>query len=402
MAAEESRALRKVRSAGVACLTLLMACSQESFNGTLLEPLDIDQDDIHIIGTSDALARIEDLMPAADGAVWALNNTEPFLVLLSAEGEELRLHGERGGGPGEFSWPSTLVRDPSTGAVWVYDIGLGKLVRVPEGAGAGETVSLAGASSAAVRLNSYEYLWMSNGGRAWIQGTEDGFVFAQPSPAMPWIFALWSTDVVRLQTDGQAEQVLSTAEIVGEPSARFASARRFLPYPIWTACPNGSLAVYDPNQNLLRRFSASGEMLVVHELPPEQRVRITTERIFTTVYPGVLRNRLVVDPPERDVFYEMVRRDYEDREAEFSPVFPEYVHLDCSIGDTLWLQLFDSTGGQMGRGPFWLRVTAEGKRGEVRFPASFRPMRFHEGQIWGVHTGEFDVEYVAWTEMAGP
>ena len=73
MAAEESRALRKVRSAGVACLTLLMACSQESFNGTLLEPLDIDQDDIHIIGTSDALARIQDLMPAADGAVWALN-----------------------------------------------------------------------------------------------------------------------------------------------------------------------------------------------------------------------------------------------------------------------------------------------------------------------------------------
>ncbi len=399
---EEPRALQTARSTSVACLTLLLACtSQESSNGSLLEPLVMDQDDIHIVGTSDALALIEDLMPAADGAVWALNSTEPFLVLLSAEGEEVRIHGESGEGPGEFSWPSTLARDPSTGAVWVYDASVGRLLRVPEGAEAGETLSLAGDASVTVRLNSYEWLWMNNGGRTWIEGTEDGFVFAQASPALPWIFSLWSTDVVRLGTDGHAEQVVSTAEVVGDPSARFGGARRFLPYPIWTACPNGSLALYDPNQNLLRRLSRTGETLAVHELPPEQRVGISIERIFATVWPGILRNRLMAPPPERDVFFENVRRYYEERATEFSAVFPEYVHLDCSNGNTLWLQPFDSTGGQMGRGPFWLRVTAEGKRGSVRFPASFRPMRFQDDRIWGVHTGDFDVEYVAWTEMAG-
>jgi hypothetical protein len=126
---------------------------------------------------------------------------------------------------------------------------------------------------------------------------------------------------------------------------------------------------------------------------------MTAERVFTTVYPGVLRNRLMTDPPERDVLYDAFRRDYTDRATEFAAVFPEYVHLNCSGPATLWLQVFDSVSGQLGRGPRWLRVGANGEIGTVEFPPSFRPMRFHEGRIWGTHTGDFDVEYVAWTEL---
>ena len=126
---------------------------------------------------------------------------------------------------------------------------------------------------------------------------------------------------------------------------------------------------------------------------------MTAEGVFATVYPGILRNRLMADPPERDVLYDAFRRDYSNRADEFATVFPEYVHLDCSSPDTLWLQLFDSGGGQMGRGPRWLRVSSDGDIGTVDFPGTFRPMQFHEGRIWGIHTGEFDVEYVAWTEL---
>ena len=43
--------------------------------------------------------------------------------------------------------------------------------------------------------------------------------------------------------------------------------------------------------NDLKRISATGATSVVHELPPERRVGISTERIFNTVYPGFLRNR---------------------------------------------------------------------------------------------------------------
>lgn len=398
MPASATDFVRSSATLGASVLVGLAACvGGESTDGTV-PPVIVGSDDIRIVGTSEAIAHIEDLMPLPDGAAWVLNSTAPFLILLSSEGETLRVAGERGSGPGELSWPTTLVRDPSSGDVLVYQPTPGWLMPVPNEPGDEQTLSAINVSSP-IRLNSYEWLWTNNGGRAWIEGTEEGFVFAEPSAGLPWIFSLWSTEVARLGEDGQVERIVSTAEVVGDPSTHFPGVRRFLPYPIWTSCPSGSLAVYDPSQNVLKRLSATGELLAVHALPPERRVAMTSERVFATVYPGILRNRLMAQPPERDVLYEMFKRDYEDRASEFAVWFPEYVHLDCSDGDILWLQQFDSTNGQMGRGPLWLRVTAEGKVGSAEFPLSFRPMRFQEDRVWGTHTGEFDVEYVAWTEL---
>lgn len=390
--------VRCSRPLGAALLACLGACvGGESTSGTV-GPVVVGQEDIRIVGTSQAIAHIEDVMPLPDGAAWVLNSTAPFLIHLSPEGETVRVAGERGGGPGEFSWPTTLVRDPSSGDVLVYQPTQGWLIPVPNEPAGEQTLSAVNVSSP-IRLNSYEWLWTNNGGRAWIEGTAEGFVFAEPSTGLPWIFSLWSTEVARLGEDGRLERIVSTAEVVGDPSTHFPGVRRFLPYPIWTACPDGSLAVYDPNENVLRRLSATGQEVGSHLLPPERRVSMTAERVFTTVYPGVLRNRLMVDPPERDVLYEMFRRDYTNRASEFAAVFPEYVHLDCSSPDTLWLQVFDSANGQMGRGAKWLRVSVDGEIATVEFPLSFRPMRFDEGRIWGTHTGDYDVEYVAWTEL---
>ena len=85
--------------------------------------------------------------------------------------------------------------------------------------------------------------------------------------------------------------------------------------------------------------------------------------------------------------------------TEFAAVFPEYVHLDCADRDTLWLQPFDTEAGGLGRGPRWLHVGLEGDTGSVEFPETFTPLQFHEGRVWGVHIGDFDIEYVAWTEL---
>ncbi len=381
-------------------LPLLVGCvAQEGGVAPPLEPILFTQQDLHIIGTSDTIAGIVDLMPLDDGSAWVLNDTEPFLVRLSPEGELLRAQGIEGGGPGEFFWPSTLVRDEQSGDVWVYEARQGRFVRVEESAAAPLAVALPHDSSGIPRLSSYEYLWMSNGGRTWVRNTGDGFVFARASAAVPWIYSLWSTDVVRLRGDGSYDTVLSTEDVVGSPDTRFPGATRFLPYPMWSACPNGSLAVYDPNRNALRRFTASGDSLTTHDLPPRREVEITPETIFETVHPGVLRNRAWGTRPDADELRRLVRRDYQQRADEFSDVFPEYADLDCVGTDTLWVQPFDTTSGEMGRGPHWLRVTAEGAEGTVEFPPTFRPMRFHGGRVWGVHRGEFDVEHLAWTEL---
>ena len=383
-------------------LVLLAGCSTpDRPDSGDLAPIVVGPEDIHIVGSSDSIASVSDVMPLADGSAWILNNTEPYLIHLSSEGEVLRTLGRQGGGPGEFSWPSTLIRSPATGAVWVYDSTHGQFVRVEESARDPEVRPLPRDVEGIPRMSSYEYLWMSNGGRVWIRGTQDqgGFIFAQASAAVPWIFSLWSTDVVRLEGDGTLETVLSTSAVVGDPSVRFPGATRFLPYPMWAACPGGSLAVYDPNANLVRRFTSEGDSITTHGLPPERQVEITLDRIVDTVYPGVTRNPAWGARPDREELHQLLRRYWEQRGHEFSEVFPEYAHLDCSEDDTLWIQPFDTTAGEMGRGPSWLRITADDARGTAEFPPSFRPLRFHEGRIWGIDRDEFDVEHVAWLEL---
>lgn len=382
-------------------LAVLAGCTSDSGPIADRDTLVLGAQDLHVVGTAESIAHIEDVMPLPDGAAWVLNSADPFFVLLSSEGETLRVAGDRGDGPGEFRWPTTLVRDGASGAVLVYEPRRGRLLPVADEMSNDPALLRDFEGHEPLRLNSYDYLWTNNGGRTWLEPNQDGFVFAAPAPGEPWILSFWNTQLVRLRPGGEFQTIVSTADLVGDPAVRYPGASRFLPYPIWSSCPNGTLALYDPGRNQVRRFSPVGQEVRAHDLPAERNVAMSADRVVTTVYPGILRHRLMADPPEPEVVHEMFRSDYETRVDEFADVFPEYVHLTCSSPDTLWIQAFDTTAGQLGRGPLWLRVGSDGAVRSVQFPPSFTPLRFEEDRVWGRHEGDFDVEYLAWLEYTG-
>jgi hypothetical protein len=86
---------------------------------------------VHVVGTSELIARITDLQPGADGRVWLLNSigVEPFFVALGPDGRVEREVGRSGGGPTEFGAPVALVRG-ADGQVWAYDLVRHALIRV--------------------------------------------------------------------------------------------------------------------------------------------------------------------------------------------------------------------------------------------------------------------------------
>jgi hypothetical protein len=94
-----------------------------------------------------------------------------------------------------------------------------------------------------------------------------------------------------------------------------------------------------------------------------------------------------------------MRQELQTKWPEFSQglsaVFPEYADLHCVADDVIWLQPFD-VGGNLGRGPVWLRIRQEAEPQEVQFPEAFRPLRFTDDRVWGAYKGEFHVESVAW------
>ncbi len=362
-------------------------------------PIVVAANEIQVLGTSESVTSIVDLMPLDDDSVWILNNADPFLVHLSADGEVVEVQDRRGEGPGELSWPSTLVRDDARGRVWVLDSAYRDLRLVDGGEDLTESIDLAAGAEEPVHLSSYEWLWMNNGGRIWMRVLDGDVVYARPSFSSPWIYSLWATSVVRVEPQGPAETLVSTFETVGSPETRFPGATRFLPYPLWTVCADGALALYDPNAHVLRRFSPRGDATDVVDLPAERAIPVTTDRIFSAVYPQVLRNRVFTNRPDEDEFYRLVERDYEDRADEFAAVFPEFAHIDCDEAGSIWLQRFDPTSGQMGRGSEWLRISSEGVGRTVEFPDSFRPMRFYGDRVWGISRDEFEVDHAAWTEL---
>lgn len=81
----------------------------------------LNASDVHVVGTSDALARVQDLEVLADGTVWVLNSVEPLLIGFAPDGSVIRAHGRSGGGPEEFGRPAGFVVGGIAGDPWLFD-----------------------------------------------------------------------------------------------------------------------------------------------------------------------------------------------------------------------------------------------------------------------------------------
>jgi hypothetical protein len=78
---------------------------------------------VHVVGTSESIAAVQDLEVLTDNTVWVHNSVEPFSIGFPADGALHAVYGRGGGGPGEFGAPSgsswealRATRGPSIGS----------------------------------------------------------------------------------------------------------------------------------------------------------------------------------------------------------------------------------------------------------------------------------------------
>ncbi|MFH1766216.1 MAG: hypothetical protein ABIF09_18690 [Gemmatimonadota bacterium] len=62
-------------------------------------PLTLTSSDVHVLGSSEAIAEVWDLEALPDGSVWVLNSVEPFFIGFDEQGNVIGRHGTSGGGP---------------------------------------------------------------------------------------------------------------------------------------------------------------------------------------------------------------------------------------------------------------------------------------------------------------
>jgi hypothetical protein len=396
--AESPAPRRPVLPAAVATLALVaVGCSggDRRARGDPAADQLVSPDEVHVVGASDAIVRIADVQPTSDGTLWVLNSSAPFFLAFGPDGRLLRSHGARGEGPGEFRTPNVLLGRSASNEVWTYDRGAQALYRISAPGDSATALPLPRDSLAADRIVAIDNLGTGTG-RAWIRLTADGFLVARSRGATSGVGRLWQTDLVELRPDGSLRRVFSPANAVGERPDHLASAEQLSPFPMWARCPDGSVAVYDPVRNALRRFTAEGVERAAQALPPERRLENSPERLFSLAYVSMVELSGPGPAPDTSQFRAMLRDGWDELSRTMAPLLPEYGDLHCAGRNVVWIQPVDAGTGRMGRGPAWLRIDEDGTLQRVILPERFRPLRFTEDRIWGSHRGEFDVESPAW------
>ncbi len=381
---------------------------------------------IHVLGTSDSVSRIRDLVPGPDGTVWVLNDAPPWFIGFGPDGEVMAARGERGDGPDEFQAPVALAAvgtGVEAGSVWAYDRGRHAMRRIDLGAEEGSVaVALPSDEVPPGRLLSLDDVGFG-GSRIWVRGTDHGIVAARSTTgeslgARP----LWDAELLSLALDVGPDGAEVATELVlgdrlGDPEARHPGATLLLPFPLWDRCPDGSTVYYDPLENHLVRVgddeedaASVSETTSVGEgssvaLPPAREIGLTLDRLYSIIVPWMLLEIPAHERPPEEELRHALESEFQQVSTEFAEVFPEYAGLQCDSGSRIWIQPYDPEDGVLGYGTEWWRIDpwTDGDEAAriyaVEFPERFTPYRFdHEGG-WGVVRDELDVESVAWIEL---
>jgi hypothetical protein len=380
--------------------------------GVSVSSAEFPESDVHMLGTVEALAVVQDLEVLPDGSVWVLNSLEPFLVGFQPDGELIRAFGAEGGGPEEFRMPRGLVSGGIQGEAWVLDVARHSLIRasdpdrewsealIPQDSlPRGTLVQGRDFSDTRVRtarLGNEVLLARSTG------SLRNG-VFS-------FWYSVWGGDVFAFNPDeNRVRKVLSLGEVLGDPTPQLKQTDGFPPFPVWprlwAVCWEDEIRLYDRLRNVVRGFTSDGEELDPIVLPPVRPTSVT-HRQFAKAVLGLAAAEAMGELGQQVTFEDsllilnrVVLPIVKGEPEQLRSFLPMYVDMRCGEGSELWLRPFDPEVGGLRGGPTWFRIASDGKRVETRFPDRFDPFRVTSNRVWGVFRDEFDRASVAWIDV---
>lgn len=375
--------------------------------------------DVHVLGTSEAIAAVNDLEVLPDGTVWVFNSLEPFFIGFDANGSVLHEFGHAGGGPEEFGAPSGLVVGGIDGNAWTFDRQRHMMIEVSTPNVPRSEIPLLhdlippnslwgtnpfGGLVRTARLGNDLVLprWNQSGG-----GTD---VFGA------WL-SVWTADLIAMDVETRSvREAIALGTTLGDPTEHFELGGSGLPFPLWyrlwAVCSDSEIRVYDRLRNEVRGFTLDGIEIEATPLPPVSPNEVT-KRDFARVLFDLAAVEGMGQVPNRGV--RMSAADsaqviggflsrLDASPAQFANLLPRYVDYRCDAEGTQWIQPFDlDTPGPLMSGlrggRVWLRITTDGETTGIRMPDGFDPYRFTPNRIWGVQRDMLDVASVAWIAL---
>lgn len=401
---------RRVWAAAVVPLLILAGC-ERARSGAPGDPLVLEPTDVHLVGTSESIATVEDLTLLSDGSVWLLNSVEPLFVGFGADGAALGEYGTRGGGPDEFGAPSGFLTGDSGPAAWVLDPRRHRFVRVPHSTTDSSEISLPRDSLPPGSVQG-GMGFMSGQVRSARLGDEvilpRSFGSLRSGVYAFWM-AVWGADLVAVDPlNGATRTVLSLFEKLGDPTNYLMQTNGFPPFPLWlrlwAVCSDSQIRVHDRLRNEVRGFTAAGTELEPIALPAPPFNEVSNDQFVRAIFglraaevAGVVGTRLTPADSGR-VFNELLQ-GMEGTPERLARFLPHYVDMRCADDGGVWLQPIDLELSNLQGGRTWLRVAPDAPVQEVQMPPKFDVFRFQGRRVWGVQRDELDVASVGWIEL---
>lgn len=308
---------------------------------------------------------------------WVLDASEPFITRIDGRGSSFLRFGSEGSGPGELvnAWALEVSRPEDDGRVVVWDLGTGRVSAFHEdGALAfSQRIVDSGMSKARRNIRSVTY-----GDPFRVRKAGNRYVFGRYGGSVALTRDLRVGELM-----GAADPALaSTGPVTGLGDATQAPESWQMDelgaVPLWDACADGSLVVWDPGAGVLRWTDSAGRTRREEALPLSARPLSTTdvERYLRW------RARLELGPGADELEIDIAAMARTER-RHFAEVAPIATDLRCGAAREAWLRLFDTSHDPLGHGPSW--ITLGGPSTEIfTFPPAFSPIVFVEDAVVGV------------------
>jgi hypothetical protein len=319
--------------------------------------------------------QVRDIVVKADTA-WVLDTFEPFVtrVVLGEEEDVLRF-GSSGRGPGELRGPVAMQRglegldvwDPTNNTVTTYGAD-GEVVR-------SRLLSddRPGRVRDDIRDVSHIDPWR-------VRRMEEGVLYAQyPNGFNRTMDAIRGALILGDAALGEGQTVVTHADYVPRDAS---SQVQFAAMPLWDACSEGPIALWDARSGSVHWLEPLGGLLstAVLDLRAPEVEADDVERFLRYM----ARHEIGPDFESQGV-------DFEAEARRLRPLFrargTPVVDLRCADDGTVWLQMFDMSQDPLGRGPTWLRVQRDAQFDFTRFPSEFQPFVF---TVQGLAVGVVD------------
>lgn len=339
------------------------------------------------------LHQVRAIAVRADAHVFALTSAPPFVFEFTAAGEPVpRPAIPRGSGPGDLANPWQLLRNPTGDTVFVVDVGNRKLLPITDSLHHATAIPLRLPLQGMIRGSIRQVAFGDPLRLAWIDGKlvmaeYPGGISEQSD------FAAGRLQMQSLNSDTPVH-LLDFRTLASDAGRTLSGVRQSLTaIPLWTACGDGRVIVFDPYGRRLVIATSRDEMRQGISMPDPLR-RLTREHMALFIREQIRREtngRVPAAQLERAVDAAM-----NAVAMQFPDMAPDAVELFCDASGRAWLQRFVLESHPLGYGTDWLvSDTSLQTFIRVRFPDRFQPYAFERDGVLGVYRDADDLEYVA-------